>query len=471
MPPVTIPTVPTIPPVKLDPIELPPVKIPTIPPVKVDPIGVPPVTIPTVPTIPPVKLDPIELPPVKIPTIPPVKVDPIGVPPVTIPTVPTIPPVKLDPITPAFPAAPTLSGRAPTAWMADSAQPWASAPLATLFGVPRDEPVSYTVSLANGAPLPGWLGYDAAQGRLTLSPGAAVAGPLAVKVKATTASGQSAESALELLVQPGVQKVGVMAKVDVADAQVAIDQSEAMSTVTATGGRHVLLQGGTFGSATLGGSGAHAVTATGIGTKLTTGDGDSTIELLGSGATVTAGGGNNHVTGSDSTATITLGNGDNRVTGAFRQLTVGAGHNVIESTGSLATLRLGDGHDVATLKGMLATVQVGHGTYELDYAGSLGKLAFGAEVGAERLWFQHAGDDLRIAVTGSAETVTLKNWYAPQPDRAGSIVAGDGKTLSGLSVESLVQAMASFAPPVAGATAITPEQQKSLQPVLAANWH
>jgi hypothetical protein len=159
------------------------------------------------------------------------------------------------------------------------------------------------------------------------------------------------------------------------------------------------------------------------------------------------------------------------VTGAFRQLTVGAGRNVIESTGSLATLRLGDGHDVATLKGALATVQVGHGTYELDYAGSLGKLAFGAEVGAERLWFQHAGDDLRISVTGSAETVTLKNWYASQPDRPGSIVAGDGKTLSGLSVESLVQAMASFAPPVAGATAITPEQQKSLQPVLAANWH
>ncbi|PMS13628.1 S8 family serine peptidase [Trinickia caryophylli] len=44
-------------------------------------------------------------------------------------------------------------------------------------------------------------------------------------------------------------------------------------------------------------------------------------------------------------------------------------------------------------------------------------------------------------------------------------------SMSSFNVEKLVQAMAAFTPPEAGTISLTPEQQTTLQPVLAANWH
>ncbi|HTJ16823.1 MAG TPA: hypothetical protein VL494_08585, partial [Steroidobacteraceae bacterium] len=271
--------------------------------------------------------------------------------------------------------------------------------------------------------------------------------------------------------RPDVLEVGHMQTVTVADSQIAIDQFGAMSRVTTTGGRHVLLQSGAMSSADLGGNGDNEIKVTGGVTKLNVGDGDNTIELIGSSATVVSGNGNNRISSRDYTARITLGNGNNVVSGAFMNLSVGAGRNVIESTRSTADVRLGDGHDIATLKGGLETVYVGRGNYELEYEGRLGKLVFGPDIAAERLWFQHAGQDLQISAPGSTTAVTLKDWYAPTEDRPSTIVAGDGKLLSGFSVENLVQAMAAFSPPAAGTVSLTQEQQTTLQPVLAANWH
>ena len=363
-----------------------------------------------------------------------------------------------------------LTGFSPVGWMIDSAKPWASDALSTLFRVPQGDATTYSITSLDGGPLPDWLTFDVAQNRLVSATGAGPTGAVSAKVKATTASGQEAETMLTLLVYPNVQTIGDQEIVNVDDNQIAIDQAGSSSTVTTTGGHHVLLQRGDAASAHLSGSAANDVTVTGAGTKLTIGDGGGTIELLGVSAKVWAGDGNNHISGTDPLAEIAVGNGNNVVSGEFQHLLVGAGRNVIESTGTLATLRLGDGDDVATLKGSIPTVHVGHGKYELEYEGGQGKLTFSPDVAAERIWFQHNGQDLQLSVMGCTERVTLKDWYAPTEDRPGTIVSGDGKQLYSSSVENLVQAMAAFSPPAAGALTLTQDQQASLQPVLAANW-
>jgi subtilisin-like proprotein convertase family protein len=360
------------------------------------------------------------------------------------------------------------SGR--TAWMVDSSTSWTSAALSDLFWVPENEVTTYSVSLADGSPLPSWLTLDATSNQLTGSAGQAQAKALSLKVSAATPSGQKGSATVDLLVQPNVLRIGDAETSSVADNQVAIDQSGAVSKVTATGGSHVLLLSGVMASAELSGNGGNEVVVTGAAAKLTMGDGDNQIDLRGIGANVASGNGSNRISSADISADITLGNGNNTVSGAFMRLSVGNGRNVIESTGLNATLQLGDGEDSAKLKGSIATVHVGHGKYELEYEGSLGELVFGPDIAPERLWFRHSGQDLQVAVTNSAEAVTLKDWYAPTKDRPNTIIAGEGKRLLSANVESLVQAMAAFAPSEAGIVSVTGEQQATLQPLLAANW-
>ncbi|WP_431822786.1 S8 family serine peptidase [Burkholderia sp. F1] len=464
-------TSPTIPPVVEPPVTVPPVN-PVTPPV----ITIPPITpvTPPVITIPPIT--PVTPPVITIPPITPVTPPVITIPPIT----PVTPPViTIPPITPVTPpvitipgsGAASLNGHAPSYRMIDAVRPWSSDALSSLFSVPQGDTLTYTATLADGSPLPAWLTYDAAQNKLTGMPGAAAAGVVGISVTATNQHGVSAKSILELQVQPNVLDVATFAKIDVPDTQVAIQEGNAFSAVTAAGGNHVLLQSGFSTSATLKGNGTNSVTVAGPSDTLTVGDGNNTLRLVGTGATVVGGNGANTVTSSDNGANISLGDGNNTVSGAFGTLTLGKGSNQVTSTGAIATLNLGDGHDVATIGGAISTVNVGHGNYDLDFAGSMGKLRFSPDVAADHLWFRHVGQDLDIAVIGSAETVTLKDWYASTPHQASNIVSGDGKTLSSFSVEKLVQAMAAFAPPAAGATNLAPEQKNALQPVLAANWH
>ena len=46
----------------------------------------------------------------------------------------------------------------------------------------------------------------------------------------------------------------------------------------------------------------------------------------------------------------------------------------------------------------------------------------------------------------------------------------DGRMLLDTQVENLVSAMASFAPPAAGQTSLSPDYESALAPTIAANW-
>lgn len=104
-------------------------------------------------------------------------------------------------------------------------------------------------------------------------------------------------------------------------------------------------------------------------------------------------------------------------------------------------------------------------------AGNTDMLSFGAGIASNQLWFRHTGNDLEVSIIGTADKATLQDWYSGNPYHVEQIKLGDGKVLLDTQVETLVQAMAAFAPPAMGQTSLTAAQQTALAPVLAANWH
>lgn len=98
-------------------------------------------------------------------------------------------------------------------------------------------------------------------------------------------------------------------------------------------------------------------------------------------------------------------------------------------------------------------------------------LSFGTAIASNQLWFSHTGNDLAISVIGTADKMTVQNWYLGNQCHVEQIKTSDNKVLLDTQVEALVQAMASFAPPAMGQATLTVAQQMALAPVIAANWH
>ena len=86
-------------------------------------------------------------------------------------------------------------------------------------------------------------------------------------------------------------------------------------------------------------------------------------------------------------------------------------------------------------------------------------------------------NDLRIALHGTTERVTIQNWYAnPTTAQVETIQAGNGDTLLNTQVQQLIDAMAQFTTDTglswdaASGGAGDPGQQAQFQGILAANW-
>ena len=82
-------------------------------------------------------------------------------------------------------------------------------------------------------------------------------------------------------------------------------------------------------------------------------------------------------------------------------------------------------------------------------------------------------NDLRLAIHGTTDAVTIKNWYASAPtNQIEDVQAGNGQHLLNTQVNQLIQAMASFSQQ----TGLTWDQAidqrpQDVQNVLAASWH
>ncbi|NVJ93346.1 MAG: cadherin-like domain-containing protein [Methylocystaceae bacterium] len=99
------------------------------------------------------------------------------------------------------------------------------------------------------------------------------------------------------------------------------------------------------------------------------------------------------------------------------------------------------------------------------------KVLFDDEVAFDQLWFRLVGDDLQISVIGTQDKVTIDDWSLDSgSNQVASFEIVNGPVLRGESVHNLVDAMASFEPPVFGETDLSTELHTQLDNVIAVNW-
>jgi Ca2+-binding RTX toxin-like protein len=184
----------------------------------------------------------------------------------------------------------------------------------------------------------------------------------------------------------------------------------------------------------------------------------------GAGADALKGGaGNDSLSGGADADNLQGGAGDDTLHGgAGNDLLIGGTHDAYWNTyagpgNDTYLFNRGDGQD--TIRDSDAT------------AGNADVLQFGEGITEEDLWFSRSGNDLRVDVLGGGGQVLVADWYASANNRIEQMQLSEGQALLFNQVDSLVNAMAAFAPPAPGQTTLTPEQQASLAPVIAAAWN
>jgi Ca2+-binding RTX toxin-like protein len=97
------------------------------------------------------------------------------------------------------------------------------------------------------------------------------------------------------------------------------------------------------------------------------------------------------------------------------------------------------------------------------------QIYFGSGITADKLWFQHVGNDLLVSVIGTTDSVSVVDWYNGAAYQIEQFRAA-GSLLLGSDVNSLVAAMAAFTPPVLG-QATLPANYSPLTAARQAAWH
>ncbi len=111
--------------------------------------------------------------------------------------------------------------------------------------------------------------------------------------------------------------------------------------------------------------------------------------------------------------------------------------------------------------------------YDYDLTpGVVDTALFDGDISAEQLWFRRVGSSLEVSVIGTTDKLSISGWYSGSVYRIEQFkAAGGGQTLLESQVQSLVDAMAGFAPPAMGQMQMSPAYANALNPTIAANWH
>jgi trimeric autotransporter adhesin len=181
--------------------------------------------------------------------------------------------------------------------------------------------------------------------------------------------------------------------------------------------------------------------------------------------------------------TMTGNNGANILTGTGQadSLVGNAGNDILNGGAGTDTLNGGLGLD--TLQGGLGndTYQVNRGNgqdtiVENDATvGNSDTLLYGATITAQNLVLSQQANHLRIALSGSTDSVTIQNWFVNADSQIETIQAG-GQDLLNTEVNALIQVMATFTTntgltwTAAAAGGGTVQQQADFQAIIAANW-
>jgi trimeric autotransporter adhesin len=158
------------------------------------------------------------------------------------------------------------------------------------------------------------------------------------------------------------------------------------------------------------------------------------------------------------------------------RLVGGAGHDRLDGAAGADTLIGGLGHD--ELRGGLGsdTYHFGRGDgfdTIIEAPGAAPDhdvLQLGNGIRPDQIWLRRVGDGLELRLLGSGDRTLIDGWYTPGGGRVESIRTADGAVLLERQVQSLVDAMAAFAPPASGTGVLPVHQQVALMPVIAAGW-
>ncbi|MEK6787366.1 MAG: calcium-binding protein [Pseudomonadota bacterium] len=167
---------------------------------------------------------------------------------------------------------------------------------------------------------------------------------------------------------------------------------------------------------------------------------------------------------------IFAGNGDDSVNaGAGNDvLSGGLGNDSFNDDSSARTGGASLGNDVY----MFARGDGNDTIFEFDAsAGNKDVLEFTNAIASSQLWFEHSGNDLRVSVIGEADSVTIKNWYESSAARIEQFKAADGKVLTSMQVDNLVNAMSNFTPPAVGQTVLPQDYEIQLSGVITESWY
>jgi Ca2+-binding RTX toxin-like protein len=108
--------------------------------------------------------------------------------------------------------------------------------------------------------------------------------------------------------------------------------------------------------------------------------------------------------------------------------------------------------------------------YEDDSTvGNTDVLSFGSDIAFDQIWLRHVGNDLEVSIIGTSDKAVIAGWYVSNNYHVEQLKTSDGKVLLDSQVDSLVQAMAGFAPPAAGQTTLSQNYRDALTTALG-NW-
>ncbi len=165
-------------------------------------------------------------------------------------------------------------------------------------------------------------------------------------------------------------------------------------------------------------------------------------------------------TGNTLNNSITGNSGDNTLSGLAGNdiLRGGLGNDTVNGGSGQDTFLFsrGDGQDVVK-----------------DSSGTADQISFDTNINPLDLVISRQANDLRIAIHGTSDQITVQNWYTGSVNRTETIQAGNGDVLLSTQVDQLIQAMAQFTintgvswDDASGGAG----DQTQFQGILAANW-
>ena len=359
----------------------------------------------------------------------------------------------------------------------------------TFFDPDIGDTLSYSVMLEDGSPLPGWLNFNPETRIFSAVPGLDDAGTLSLMVTAIDKEGLSSSNAFKL---------------NVANL---IEGTPFDDEVMGSEGDDYILAGA--GNDKVDGGKGNDVIAGGIGSDLLNGGAGDDIFLIdginkgydrfegGSGFDIIQGGDTNDIIrmkdfhGIYTVEKIDGGLGDNHLVGTrfndnidlsatllvnINSIEGRAGNDKIIGSLSADTLDGGIGKDTLSGGAGNDTYILGRG-YGVDTVieedgtpGNTDIVQFLADITADQIWFKHIRKNLEVSVIGTTDKLVIKDWYSNSASHVEEFKTADNRTLLANQVETLVSAMASFAPPAAGQITLTYDYQRTLSPIIAANW-